>query len=337
MANVFCRPLHIAREIVFLDGMNGSGKSILGPILGSFERIEKQALNHIFEHVCLAHHLGRMTSDAAESFLSVYADLQLYNSMISREVNLRFSDDSGILNNPHALRYVSRLFQKDGDDVLERIDRQRTMPQIMTHQMLPLADVLFEKLGKRVKFIEMVRHPVYMLDHWLSYIDRYGTDRREFNFWIEWDGQPLPWFAAGWEKEYTQRSSIDRVIMVIDRLFQRSFEIAAKYGESQIIFVPFESLVLTPDKELSRLENFLQTRRGPATPSVLARQKCPRLRISDGRGHKRYSWKREDDSLTESEILQKKLHQVEAKASSDTVQLLRRLASQYEDRFHVKI
>jgi hypothetical protein len=328
------RPLYLANDIVFLDGMSGTGKSILGPILGAFNRVEKQALNHTFEHMCVLHHLGKVTTDAAKSFLGIYSDLALYNSLISREVNFRPGDDSGIFNNPNAFDYLKRVFAPDGAAVVDQIEKKRPILQIMTHQVFPAIDVAFEAFNGRLKVIEMVRHPIYMVDHWRSYIDRYGEDARELGIWIKHKGKSLPWFAAGWEEQFASVDSMTKVVMSIDFLFKKLLNIIdqKKYGD-KLLIIPFEKLVLDPSVIMKQLEQFLGTTASSTLLRTLKRQKCPRLTVSAGVGKSKYSWNEKNTSLSEKEVQEKKWNTLKKEASTEALKIMESLCQQYEKRF----
>ena len=166
--NKVIRNHSIAENIVIVDGFNGCGKSILGPVLESFKDVEKTRTEHIYEYLCITHSLNKIDVDAAKSLMRVYSDLAIYDSMISREVNLRLTDDSGLLNSSNKLKYIARLFYKDGDPVLDRIKKTSPVLQILTHQMLPVIDLAFMAWGDRLKIVEMVRHPLYLIEHWFS-------------------------------------------------------------------------------------------------------------------------------------------------------------------------
>ena len=124
--------------------MWGTGKSILAPVLGSFKRVEKQIINHNFEYVCTLENYDKISNTDAKSLIQVMADVALFNSMISREVNLRPSDDSGFLNNPNGFLYLKRLFKTGDVTTVEEIKREKPVLQIMSHNILQVSSLLFD-------------------------------------------------------------------------------------------------------------------------------------------------------------------------------------------------
>lgn len=336
----FTKPLAIAEEIIFVDGLWGTGKSIIGPVLGSFERVEKQRLEPIYEHLSVLDRFGRIDPDSGAAMMRLYADLALFNSMISRAVNLRPFDDSGLLNNPRPLEYVARLLYRDGDAVMERIRKKRPILQIMTHQILPAAGLAFRSFGESFKIVEMVRHPLYMTQHWFSYIERCGRDPREFTLWIEnGSGPPLPWFTAGWERKYAKLTTMDKVIYSIKWLCEESAKaLNGLSGDerARVFFVPFERFVRDPWHFIGELRDFLGVKPTGRTKKILRKQKCPRANLSAGRGHESYGWKGPLGS-DDSEDYQRRMEFVDAQASTEAALELRKMCEAYEERFQVSI
>lgn len=335
------RHTYIAEKVVFLDGLTGTGKTMMAPILSTFNRVEVQRIEHIYEYVCALRFLGRMEEDAAIELVQMYVDLACYNSMIGRETNFRWKDLSGVLSNPGGWRYVRRLFQPDGDAVIGQIERARPILQIVCHQMLGVADTLFTALGDRLTLVEMVRHPLYLLEHWYSYIDRHGTDPRDFTIWFRHQDVQLPWFAHGWEDRYLASCKMDRVIYAIDWLTGRvedSLNTMPEGKKSRVLVVPFELFVADPWPYLDRIEERLGTTSTRSTARALRKQKVPRRLTLAGRDlqiYRRYSWQPPSRNSTESDELQKRWEYAASEASEDGLEVLERMCKAYEE-LHLK-
>jgi len=334
----FVREARIADKVVFVDGVSGSGKSILGPILASFDRVERYRLDCVYEHVAVLHKFGKIEDDAASVLLRLHLDEALYHSMISREVNLRPFDHTGFLNNPFKLRSLGRLFMKDGLAAVERINRTRPIFQVNCHQMFPAIRLAFLAFGERVRAVEMVRHPLFVVHHWVQFgMERYGADPRDLTLWIKSPaGETVPWFAHGWEDEFLRLPAVDRAIRTVYWLSQQRETVVAQASEAerrQILFIPFERFVTDPWPFLRELEEFLGAKTTPTTRRVLRRQRCPREILTAGRGHKRAGWKRPDPSSTNESEFHKVRDAIESKASAEAAALLWEMCADYERRF----
>jgi len=94
------RPNILLQELVLADGIGSSGKVMLSHIMASFKRVEKTRLDLLFDTVPRLYMLGKISHDAAVAILQIEADIQLYHTMISRCVNFRFTDGTGVFQNP---------------------------------------------------------------------------------------------------------------------------------------------------------------------------------------------------------------------------------------------
>jgi hypothetical protein len=314
--------------------MWGTGKSILAPIIGSFKRVEKQIINHNFEYVCTLENDDKISNIDAKSLIQVMGDVALFNSMISREVNLRPSDDSGVLNNPYGLRYFKRLFKIGDATIVEEIKNEKPILQIMSHNILQVSNLLFDTFGSSIKMIVMVRHPVYMTEHWFNYIDRVGTDLREFTLTKGENGN-IPWFASG-IKNYLSLNTMDRVIYGIKALTNMQNNIlTAMTGnrKKQVLLIPFESFVLEPDKWIKQSKQLLDTEDTHVTNKVLKKQKCPRRDVHAGNGHAGYRFEKKTTQLSEGDDYKRRLEFIQEIATPEAGKVHKSLSDQYESGY----
>lgn len=331
----------IAETILFLDGLTGTGKTMLGPILATFKRVEVQRFDSIHEHISALKFLNRIEQDAATSMIRMYADKACYNAMIGRETNFRWKDLSGVLSNPGGTRYLRRLFQPDGNSVLDRINHVRPILQLVSHQAMGIASTMFEALQDRIRVIELVRHPLYLLEHWYSYIDRFGTDPRDFTIWIDHYGTHMPWFAYGWEEKYQTSSKMDRVIFSIDcltRLADITIQELDERSRDRVMVIPFEGFVLDPFPYLNQIEHLLDTTTTGSTRRALKKQKVPRKLTTAGRDmpiYRRYNWRPPPNASTETAELQKRREYAEREASAEGLKVLKKICEAYETKYPI--
>ena len=333
------RHTHIAPQVVFLDGLTGTGKTMMGPILSTFRRMEVQRIEHTYEYTCALRYLERMEEDAAVHLLRMHIDLACYNMMIGRETNFRWKDLSGVLGNPGGWRYVRRLLLPDGDAVVERINAARPILQIHSHQALGIAVPLFHALGDRLTVIEMVRHPLYLLEHWYSYIDRHGADPRDFTIWLHYNGEHLPWFAYGWEEKYVASKKMDRVIYSIEELTRLAEDTVRGLDEAsrrRVLMIPFDGFVVDPWPYLRQIEGLLGTETTSSTSKAMRKQKVPRKLSTAGRdlqAYRQYNWQPPSKDSDESSELQKRWVYAAREATREGMEALERMCVAYEERY----
>lgn len=282
----------LADQVVLVDGFTRSGKSMLGPILASLERVEIERVEAIFEYTALLHSLGKIAPDAAAQLLRLEADTKLYESRIGRNVNWRYRDHSGVFNNPFKLRYLARLFGPDGQAVLETMRAEKPIFQVQTHDTLGMIDPFYPAFGKGLRVLEMIRDPIDLAHSWYrrGWGDRFTSDPLSFTFTYEGSDGQAPWYGLLLEEGYNSMPAVDRILRMILGLYRRTVDKVRSLDEEQrrqILWIPFERFVTAPEADLARIESFLGTRRTPGTAGVLKRERCPRSLPAADREKKR--------------------------------------------------
>jgi len=316
-------------DVIIVDGFWGSGKSVVTSIVGSLTGVEKKKVEHIYEYLCIAHAAGKMSADAATSMLQIYADLSQYNNLIGREVNLRWSDDSGIRNNPGSLTYFLRLFSRGGDSISEKIISKNLALLIASHKLLPASEILFTAFASRLKLIEVTRHPVHLFNNALDYLNVFDR-AREFDLTWNLRGIKIPWFAESWADEYVDSSVADRALLSISRMQKSMIDSIERLQNSSapILVLAFEQTVLDPQTALTQLEQFLGRKRTNRTKRVLRHQALPRKQISAGISTSTFSFNSKSSS-TEAENYELITNSITRNASSSTIQEFRVAISNY--------
>lgn len=320
-------------DIIVVDGFWGGGKSVVTSIIGSMTRVEKKKVEHVYEYVCIAHSTGKMNTDAACAFLKIHADLSQYNNLIGREVNLRWSDDSGLRNNPGSLTYLKRLFHAGGDGIADQISERNLALLIASHELISVSDLLYESYGSRLKLVEVVRHPVHLFNNVRDYTAKFERTR-EFTLSFEVSGVKVPWFAADWADEFVSSSITDRALLSIARMQSEMFSSIDSINAAQkpLLVLSFENTVLRPEDSIEKLENFLNRPRTRRTNRVLRQQNLPRKQISAGKATSSFSFT-SNSASSEHETYKKVFKEIEDGGSLSAVNEFRSAVNAYNLRW----
>jgi hypothetical protein len=333
----FTRELNLCNQIIILDGLTGTGKTMFAPLINSFERVQNSRFEYMIEYLCISSKKEKIKTDAASSMLNLLADIKYYDGAISREVNFRPSDLSSVFSGPYWYKYIKQLFMSDGEKAGFRLNRDNPILFFVTHQILSCIDPAIKAFGDRLKVVQMVRHPLYLVEHWESYIMMHGNNSRDFTLWIDYKGQPLPWFAEGWEEKYLSSNSYDKSIYSISSLMEQIFESKSnKKLENLMFFIPFELFVLNPWDYISRLESFLGSKATTNTSRILKSQHVPRKSINAGPQkniYKRYALKKYFKNVSHEEDYNQKLNEIKSKCSKEAFDVLLSSNKKYENQF----
>jgi len=331
------RRTSLTPEIVFVDGLSGTGKAALLMAISSMQRVEMSRFEHIYEYVCALEHLGRISKDASDVLIRIHIDMAGYNTMISRSVNFRPGDISSVLNSPKKSEYFARLFAQEGQDVVGRIAAERPILNIMTHQVLGISKPLFRVLGEKMAIVEIIRDPLQMVTAWFTYMDRIGKDPLELQVCIDYKGRDLPYFAAGWEEEYLALNTMDRSIRSIDHvisLTNAQYESLDDQRRNRVLRVPFEGFVIHPLPYLEKIEKMLNTKCSEHTTPILKGQNIPRkvsTDILENEVFERYGYKQLEKNKNEIDALNQQWEFVKTHATSVGIDCMTKLHEQYHD------
>ncbi len=275
------RPHQSAPTVILVDGLTRSGKSLLGPILASYSRVEIERLEPDVEWIADMHHLGKVETDAAVALLRLCVHRCFYEGMICRNTNFRFSDHSSIWQQPNRLRYFRRMFMDERLPFENRVTQEKPIYQTMVHHQMMNLRLFHEAFGNSLRMVEMIRDPIDLADSWIRKKkgELIGDDPLITMIFADVRGTKIPWYVAGRHEEYLAASPIDRVLMMIASKWHSSVQALAGFNaheRSRVFVMPLEHFVTHPEPYLAALEGFLGTTRTRHTPGALKAQRCPR-------------------------------------------------------------
>lgn len=335
------RSEYLAERVVFIDGLGGCGKTLFSPIVSALPRVELMTYAYEIEHICSLYFLGKITHDATCAMIRMLTDLQLYNTMMSREVNFRPRDLSSAWRDAHPWRYFKRLFEAGDEAVQERIVQDRPILQLTTHEVCIMREPIFSALGSRVVFIEIVRHPLYMLIQQTLNMEGFRASRgRDFSLRIRYGETEVPYFTHGWEERFVKANAVEKAIYYIQHLTAAAEATRAKLlpqFDDQIIVIPFERFVLNPWPYLGQITQALGTTVTSLTRRAIKRQNVPRKKYAEGIPlaiYNRCGWEPAEKGKSEIQEFEKRRQfAVEKGASAEALNILDTLSAQYERQY----
>ena len=328
------RKKQLAEKIVIVDGQPGCGKTMLSPIIASMERVELLSYAFEVEFICRLLKLNKINSDAAIAMVRMLVDHKLYQTMMGRDTNFRYSDLSSVFQDSNPWRYFKRIFQKGDLSIPEKIKKQRPLLNLTTHDLLGSSDPIMSAFGGRVLFIEIVRHPLYMVNQQKLNMDRLVNNKRDIQINIEHEGHQLPYFAYGWEDKFLNCNSMEKAVYCIEKTTQNSNlkrDIWKNNKKLAILTIPFEKFVVEPWPYMKEIEKHLGTAVGKKTNKVMRKNNVPRVIISDGPAldiYKRCGMELPSEDSEENELI-KRRNIVKENASNNALKVMDKLSKEY--------
>jgi hypothetical protein len=269
-------------EVVIVDGQGRSGKNLIAVLLSTMSRVEKMRLDSQIDYFARYYFLGKMSLDAAVTALQTELDEKHYYNAISRDVNFRIDDYSGVLKQGKRLEYFRRLFLPADEAAVKRLQKQRSIFQEMTHDGLHAATLYFAALGDRLKMVHVFRDPVGNIyeQNQRDFGTRIGSDPRELQLTHFWNGHYVPIMAIGREEAWINGNATERLVLMVDSMFRlnvQGYIDISRDDRKRVLFLEFEDFVVNPYPHMERLESFIGENFGKAKSRILKRERSPRV------------------------------------------------------------
>ena len=327
-------------KIVLVDGLGGNGKTLFTSILPSFAKIEKLNYSEEIEYVCGLYHLGEVSINTAAVLIKNFADLKLYHLMMSREINFRPSDLSSVFNYPDPKKYIMRLFNAGNETIPDLVEEEKPILHIATHHILPFSQPIISAFGKKVLFLEILRHPAYMIKQGvLANMNTLIGDVRNFTLHFDYLGNEYPYYVSEWKEKFHNANNTERAIYWIENYFialRSFFKKYKQFMKTQLLFIPFEPFVLNPDKYLKKMLRFIGTSETSFTNKVLEKQKIPRPKVAAGIDleiYRRCGWTDQIDGLSERDEIDLRKKWVEQRVNKRGFKVFLELCDEYEKKY----
>jgi len=270
---------NIATNLVFIDGITRCGKSIYSSIISSFDGIEHIQIMNQLEQIIPAVMLGGMTIECAKMMLRLSLNELSYNIQLSRNINFRETDQTGIANYKEPNIYWDRLKLEEGDGVIQHIRDSNTCIPFQLHDLMVNLDVV-DNLGLDYKIIELYRNPIDNIHSWYvrGWGERFGYDPRSFKLLTTYEEEPFPWYCSGYEDQMINLNPYEKCVMMAIDLIKRSIK-QQKNAKSpdKILTLLFEDMAEDPYTQLKKIEDFLGRKQTKYTSKFVSEARCPRV------------------------------------------------------------
>lgn len=331
------RSVTFEAPVVVIDGQPGCGKTMLSPIVAALDRVELLTYAYEIEYICALRHLNKIDSDAAVTLVKMFTDLKLYNTMMGREANLRFGDLSSIWRDAHPLRYLKRLLRPGDEAVPGRVAQEKPILNLTTHNLLRVGDPLFSALGPRLTWIEVVRHPLYMVKQQALNWQNLTQNVRNFTLHFDYKGQALPYYAYGWEETFARSNPLEKAVYFIYEMFKSNEAAKTRLTAdgAKVLTISFEQFVINPWPAMQQIEAALGTTTTATTKKVMKKQKVPRKMYAAGLNLKIYErcgWQPPQGSDETAEFRSRWEH-VAQNVSKEALDKLAEACEYYEDKY----
>jgi hypothetical protein len=286
------RKLTYPGKLVLLDGISGTGKTLLNGLVDLYDKNYLPSFNYTLEQLCVTDYLGLSEKNVTEVMLKLQIDQLRYDQEIGREINLRPKDLSSVFRSSKKIKYILNMFASDGALAEKKLMNNPKNLVLITHQLLRSSMILDEIYGDSIIHLHAMRHPAYLFHHWVSCVDLVANSIRDFSIWIDLFKSTVPWFLYNEIElgEYKSLSNYDKAAVCVTNLSEEAlkFHLDLKSNANYIVF-NFENFVLNPSSYVVSLNKIFDETISQKALRYLSKEKVPRNHINAGRSRRIYS------------------------------------------------
>ncbi len=155
-----CEGEPLTRKILFITGVNRSGTTLLGNLVGSFKNVEYDFEPWVFHCIPMMAASGQINTPAAQEIFRGYFNETFTSSILGRHFNFRPTDDTRIWQRLSMDEIFNRWREvKDRTDVKKYAHKQQSTFCIKAVNFVPFLSLLWDSFPA-IKFIEIIRKPL---------------------------------------------------------------------------------------------------------------------------------------------------------------------------------
>jgi len=332
----------LLEQIVVVDGQAGSGKSMFTSILPTFERVELYNYCTELENLCALYYLRKIPQDSCETMIKIKIDQTIYETMMSRRTNFRYTDVSSAFNSTKFFEYFFRLFKKGDLSIPKIIKEKKPILNFLTHNLLYVSQPLFNATNDKLTFIEIKRHPLYMLiQQTFNQANFFHDENKIRQFHICFNNENKEYFSWNYDNlnEYKNASPVERAIIEMAYFEKKSYEFKKNNSQyiNKILTISFEQFVKSPDRFINLIERKLNSKKTIKTSKLLKKHKIPRKKFADSISldvYKRCGWEPPDPNMNELQELNKRRDfAFKQNARKKYIDILDQISENYENNY----
>ncbi len=248
-------------KIVFIDGIARVGKTALSSVISTFNKSELLQFCIFIEQVLPALKYKKISKDFAKAFINTHLNEIIYNTMISRNINLR----KGELTSAHSFRnkniYLKRMLMPDGDVVIKRLKKEKNFFPFLSHDFMTLYPQL-KQMELDYKIIEIYRNPFDTICSWYKegYGSRFINDVRTWTLKAGKNNKLVPWYAFQYQQKYLNSTPLNRCIINVLNLIDLSVKNHLKFqSDKNLITFKHEKFIENSNNYIKKISNFLES------------------------------------------------------------------------------
>ncbi len=271
---------------LFIDGMSRSGKIGIAPIVSSFERVEYFKIRANSDRFLMLYKSGHLSEEGFKYLFESDLILDVWFSMMGRDVNNNLHDLSSIVNSNKREEYMTRVNRKDTpetfNDVAKEIKEKKLIFPFVIDNYMTVSSFI-NQINKNFKYIIVMKNPIDMVFSWFrsGRGTRLGADPYYIKPAFQINGlNNIHYLMLNNAEEFSKANPLEKCFLIIENQLIEYLNSDLLHSKNSCL-VPFENYSIETEKYIKKFEDLLETNRTEFTSTEMQKANLPRKKDND--------------------------------------------------------
>ncbi len=269
---------HFLKNLILVTGTHTSGKSMVSPIIASFQNVEILRKIYTLDQFAMLHHFKKIDFQTATFMAKHILDISYYEQLIGRNMNFRKDDETSIHQSKNPDYFAKRVDVKRGYDVVKKHDYKNTHMLLDTHDGLWFYN-FWKSIGiKNLKIISIFRNPIDIVNSWINLSLGDAEKQGLCQIPLLQNKKNIKPFYYFRNMNVKNKNKNDIVIDMVAECFVNDLKSFEKIKNKKNIYrIEFNNFAENTDEVIKNLNNFLKLKKTKFTKNIKLKERLPRL------------------------------------------------------------
>tara|TARA_B100001250_G_C19816762_1_gene798843 strand:+ start:917 stop:1882 length:966 start_codon:yes stop_codon:yes gene_type:complete len=280
---MFKRSLITSQKLIVTDGIPSSGKALICNLISGLPNVEQWTISYWIDQIVGLYNIKKINLDTVNYLLKTNHNQILHDTAILRHSNFRTNDVTSVTKHPRFKVMKKRLKTSEKENIEK--SRKKIVLHYCTHMISNFSEPLFKSFQKKLVFIRIFRSPlnIGMLKR-LAYFSKVWSRTKSrdghIKIYDKKSKKNIHHLIYKKNKIFSKINYYEKAILILEEIINKKKikklnKFSKIYG-SKIISIPFENLIINPEKYLKILSKILNVKLDKITKKVLKKNKVPR-------------------------------------------------------------
>jgi hypothetical protein len=280
---MFKRNLISTQKIIITDGIPSSGKALVCNLVSGLPKVEQWIMNYWFDQILSLYNLKKINLETVVNLLKTNHNQLIYDNCLLRHSNFKIDDATSVTKHPRYKIIKKRMLESDKKNFEK--NKNKMIMHYCTHMISNFSEPLFKSFTNKLVYIRIFRSPlnVGMLKR-LAYFSKIWEKSKSrdghIKIFDKSSKKNIHHLIYKKKKNYKNINSYEKAVLILEEIFNlkklKKIENISKIYRSKLITIPFENLIVNPNKYLQSLSKVLNVKLDKISKKTLAFNNVPR-------------------------------------------------------------